>query len=518
MNNNVVDSTAETAMDNFKTPPPSNYKSRTDFLREEMLESTEWHIEISPISQSRDSDVAHELLPIDPEGGTEIFTSPTALDYLVQSVPLEGGCNATPRYDSNSLINQDTGVSNDIDRSSKNSKPTVEQSREVGESLPSCDDQPDESALLNSSGTSLSQNNDISTSSQRNGSSNVSRTGHIHPTERDGNPSGQSSGDPPLHHCNNNESCLQKPHKKEELSSAVSESSNGDLSSARRQVDESSLEFIERIRTAAHRRKVAMTRSRDSLAAKEREHLRCIAASKSKPETPEHTHSSVPKQAQVAFKQFKARPLPSTTFQKGMGGLSGVPKVDAKPTTTPLSPLLGRHKRESNTLSFERGMGGLSGVPKVDTRPPTTPFSPLLGYRRKERIQIRALDPPKQPIKGYTNKQGGKLKDTFTDRRRQKCEEKTISSFKARPVPPTTGVNGHAGQVGVPKIVKRSITIPSSPLLGHRRLMKMDQKGPRVAKGYSPATTQRLTSRKAKVTTMLGFHECTAFIPSNIIH
>lgn len=41
--------------------------------------------------------------------------------------------------------------------------------------------------------------------------------------------------------------------------------------------------------------------------------------------------------------------------------------------------------------------------------------------------------------------------------------------FKARPLPATTGELGKGGQIGVPRVAKRSPTVPSSPLLGFRR-------------------------------------------------
>ena len=48
-------------------------------------------------------------------------------------------------------------------------------------------------------------------------------------------------------------------------------------------------------------------------------------------------------------------------------------------------------------------------------------------------------------------------------------EKETGGSFKARPLPATTGELGQGGQTGVPKVAKRSPTVPSSPLLGFRR-------------------------------------------------
>ena len=236
-----------------------------------------------------------------------------------------------------------------------------------------------------------------------------------------------------------------------------------------------------------------MTRSRDSLVAKEREHLRSIAASKAKAaekiwyeneaksdDTDQESLSS------MKTKQFKARPLPATTGISGHGGLDGVPKVEKKPTTTPFSPLLGQrrqqkikvkalekakmktvrvrkvsstqkasHSRESAkkvvALPFKaravpssvgaKGHGGQTGVPKVPKRPVTMPLSPCLGPQRRAK------------------KPHNDLKQTTA-----------ISvSFKARPVPSSVGAKGHGGQTGVPKVPKRPVTVPSSPCLGPKR-------------------------------------------------
>ena len=185
-----------------------------------------------------------------------------------------------------------------------------------------------------------------------------------------------------------------------------------DLSFAIKQIDVSSQEFIQRIRNAAHRRKKEMTRSRDSLAAKEQEQRLTIAASKQKSletVTTEESEAFGPLRSQpisdLNFKPFKARPLPKTTGEKGGGGLSGVPRVDSKPTTTPSSPRLGsrrrdkvkaksleEHKNSSSTIfkarplpatTNEKGEGGLSGIPKVESKPATIPLSPLLASRKK---------------------------------------------------------------------------------------------------------------------------------------
>jgi hypothetical protein len=179
--------------------------------------------------------------------------------------------------------------------------------------------------------------------------------------------------------------------------------------------------FIQRLRGAAFRRKMNLTRSRDSLVAKEREHREAIAAS----ETARLQHEQLERENIKCANQrrlsvpsiskleqmdhtFKARPVPVTTGLAGSGGLFGVPKVEKRPTTTPFSPLLGARRQQSrsnhsrhvtgdsgaNATTFHArslpktnsqiGAAGQSGVPKVPKRPVTVPRSPLLGTRRNQ--------------------------------------------------------------------------------------------------------------------------------------
>jgi len=209
-----------------------------------------------------------------------------------------------------------------------------------------------------------------------------------------------------------------------------------DLTSAKKNLDASSMAFIERLRGAAHRRKLRVARSRDSLAAKEREHLLSIASANERrlimapKEIPIHTGSvSASISAIEPYKPFKARPVPSTTGHFGSGGQVGVPKVEKKPTTTPFSPLLGARRPQKEK------------VPAVDSRPHN-------AHRRSSASRLvsmvtKSLTP--------TKSRGDSM------------------LFKARPAPPTTGIQGHGGQVGVPKVAKRPATKPVSPCLGRRR-------------------------------------------------
>jgi hypothetical protein len=179
-----------------------------------------------------------------------------------------------------------------------------------------------------------------------------------------------------------------------------------------------------------------MTRSRDSLVAKEQEQLRAIAESKAKSalantstgganadEDNGHQDST----NEPFFKQFKARPLPATTGSKGMGGLEGVPKVAKKPTTTP--------------------------------------FSPLLGSRRPQKMKNKAREQAEMPQQVRKTKAPTVKKESFQESNR----DDHARTFKARPVPPFVGLKGQGGQSGVPKVPKRRVTVPHSPCLGPRR-------------------------------------------------
>jgi hypothetical protein len=223
-----------------------------------------------------------------------------------------------------------------------------------------------------------------------------------------------------------------------------------DFTSARKLIDESSNQFIERLRSAAHRRKLAMAKSRDSLAAKEREQQqhameeskkRAELAAKAAAEAAEEAKRVLEEKIEAKRKQkvaeeeamFKARPLPSTNGVKGMGGLAGVPKVETKPTTTP--------------------------------------FSPLLGNRRKSKNKIKALEPPKTLHKPKAMGPKAVLAPSTKTKTNAKSSntDNGGTTFKARPLPKSNGVAGNGGQLGIPKVSKRPVTVPFSPLLGNRR-------------------------------------------------
>lgn len=219
-----------------------------------------------------------------------------------------------------------------------------------------------------------------------------------------------------------------------------------DLSSARKQVGQSSHEFIERIRNAAHRRKVAMTKSRDSLAAKEEEQLRSIA---------ERINQAASDSSSTSQEQAARRAEPSSKHRDSVNDDSVKKRFKARP----LPPTTGA-----------LGSGGLDGVPKVEKRPTTTPFSPLLGQRRPQKTKIKALEEPKQsfkPVKSIPTSQPVILRPTPPII--EKKENELVRPFKARAVPTAVRSEGGSGQYGVPKVEKRPLTVAMSPQLGPRR-------------------------------------------------
>lgn len=259
------------------------------------------------------------------------------------------------------------------------------------------------------------------------------------------------------------------PHQQEE--------SMCDLTSVRKEVGKSSHEFIERIQNAARRRKVAMTRSRDSLAAKELERLRshdekqAMDAHAVDPDGENKDEGAlvpIPEN-----KGFKARPLPPTTGSLGNGGLDGVPKVEKRPTTTP--------------------------------------FSPLLGPRRPRKIKIKALARPKQHNASRSTPQG-QLKTALQEsmpalpapRINKPAPTKIdglVRPFKARAVPLAVRAAGNGGQYGIPKVEKRPPTVAQSPLLGPRRFTRSMGT---EADAPNKDVTQQGTTGKANSSTRTG--------------
>eukprot|EP00957_Ditylum_brightwellii_P162845 12400519-Ditylum_brightwellii.AAC.1 len=125
---------------------------------------------------------------------------------------------------------------------------------------------------------------------------------------------------------------------------------------------------MERLRVAAQQRKLDVARSRDSLAAREQKQLMMIQQI-STPLSPKfndgskkhlgassaHVISRKPNRDGInPYKPFKAKQLPMSTGEIGHGGQIGVPKVAKNPTTTPVSPKLGRRQQSGKPGDDER--------------------------------------------------------------------------------------------------------------------------------------------------------------------
>ena len=255
----------------------------------------------------------------------------------------------------------------------------------------------------------------------------------------------------------------------------------GSSQSAMKEVGEHSSNFIDKIRDAAHKRKVAVTRSRDSLVAKEKEQLRSIAECKTRFAALKQKLQSAKEENTVITKEnihFQHNSLEGSLKHSrknerensGFGGV-GVPKVEKRPTTTPLSPLLGLRRKGANVLSkIPKNLNSLSE--RRITRKPTSKhnkgmgsdgISNRLGSSSGQHHQNRRII-----TRSSVDKDVKISKSTVHDE-----EASTLfrppGAFKARPVPPSTTRGWDAGQMGIPKVAKRAVTVPVSPCLGPKR-------------------------------------------------
>ena len=206
-----------------------------------------------------------------------------------------------------------------------------------------------------------------------------------------------------------------------------------------------SMEFIQHLRGAAYRRKMNLTRSRDSLMNKEKQHRAHNAAIKLQREILERNQQEEQQQREDEQKR-------KLTQQQLQQTLLSTQWHDVPFKALPLP--------KSSQLH-----GGFIGIPKIDKRPPTIPISPHLGLRRRRH-------PQNHNRVGDHNKEGDEdeVGATRQTTNHSKASNGTISNeFKALPIPKSSLQLGGAGQSGIPKVSKRLITIPQSPLLGLRR-------------------------------------------------
>lgn len=86
----------------------------------------------------------------------------------------------------------------------------------------------------------------------------------------------------------------------------------------------------------------------------------------------------------------------------------------------------------------------------------------LVAKEREQREAVAAL------------KEASKLfippKSTVQNTSKGTIAKQKANTFKAKPLPATNGELGHGGMKGIPKVAKKPTTVPSSPLLGARRM------------------------------------------------
>ena len=144
----------------------------------------------------------------------------------------------------------------------------------------------------------------------------------------------------------------QEPTNEQEIAVPATEN----LEVTMKQVGQRSNAFIDQMRDAANKRKAAVTRSRDSLVAKEKEQLRSIAECESRFET-----LKLKLQSAVDFDKENQTFRRNKKHHKGFGGV-GVPKIDKKPNTKPMSPKLGLRRNGTRTKSTKKPKGLSNGV------------------------------------------------------------------------------------------------------------------------------------------------------------
>jgi hypothetical protein len=259
-----------------------------------------------------------------------------------------------------------------------------------------------------------------------------------------------------------------------------SPSPTGSLQNAMKQVGEHSSNFIDKIRDAAHKRKVAVTRSRDSLVAKEQEQLRSIAecktrfaALKQKLHNADEKNEEATKENNVDqflnSKQSFKLSRKSNRSNNGFGG-AGVPKVEKRPTTKALSPKLGLRRKGGKTMS--KAPGKLEFMSEGgSTIRPTTKSSSRMRFNDTSTSKGKASGQHNQSRRNMGRESIEKEKNSS---KLKGFEEKEASIgvlgvFKARPVPSSTTRRWNAGQLGIPKVSKRAVTVPVSPCLGPKR-------------------------------------------------
>jgi hypothetical protein len=282
----------------------------------------------------------------------------------------------------------------------------------------------------------------------------------------------------------------------------------------------SSMAFIRQLRGAAFRRKMNLSRSRDSLAAKERKQLEEVAASEKDAtgsDEIENVVANIQRRESLALNEVSAdtnKALPTTVCVRNDEATVGLPYVKHRPATIPISPALGRRRylrtQPDHAIEAQGQMTSPSdlpvepsdavvpsslrhahinhesmvGVPLVGKRPRTAAISPRLASHRRlgNKTNEKAGVSSRKSLlfeRGlFLGEQRGQTRPTTTpispylgprrhlNPRLDADNERPSSGFKALAVPRSTWRLVRAGLL---KGSTRKATIPQSPLLGARR-------------------------------------------------
>ncbi len=252
-------------------------------------------------------------------------------------------------------------------------------------------------------------------------------------------------------HSIENEPNQSQDHETNEKEIPIPQTEN--LETTMKQFGQRSNDFIAKMRDAANKRKDAVTRSRDSLVAKEQEQLRSIAECESRFATlQEKLQSAVhsDKENEPAFHRKNNK-------KKGFGG-AGIQLVEKRRTTKPVTPF--KKKKGSQKPK------GLSD--KVSAFQPIAKFSNITIFNDKEEASKEKPSKPRSQLpkeksskalkrNAIKKKSVGKEKSSSKPKPSQQQQKSfgEYGTFKTRSVAPSTTQRWNAGQVGVPFIPKR---------------------------------------------------------------
>ena len=251
-------------------------------------------------------------------------------------------------------------------------------------------------------------------------------------------------------HSIENEPNQSQDHETNEKEIPIPQTEN--LETTMKQFGQRSNDFIAKMRDAANKRKAAVTRSRDSLVAKEQEQLRSIAECESRFATLQEKLQSVVhshKENEPAFHRKNNK-------NKGFGG-EGIQLVEKRRATKPVTPF--KKKKGSQQPK------GLSD--KVSAFQPIAKSSNITIFNDKEAPKEKPSKPrsqhPKEkslkPLKRNTMRKKSIGKEESSSKPKPSQQQQQQKSFgqhsTLKGVAPSTTQRWNAGQVGVPFIPKR---------------------------------------------------------------